>query len=173
MKSKSTPRHYVNNRDLYDALVKYNEKIKESNDLPKIPDYIGICISKICERLSLKPNFSGYTFRDEMVDDGIENCIASIKSFDPSKTENPFAYFTQIAWNAFLRRIAKEKKQTYLKHKNLQHLMLSDVHNTFQIDSNEASDEIIRSFEEKQLTKVNKNVIVTTGIEKFMSGDSE
>lgn len=172
MKIKSPPRHYVNNRDFYEALINYIEKVKVSNDVPILPDYIGLCIIKICERLSTKPNFIGYTYRDDMVADGVENCISAVKGFNPEKSENPFAYFTQIAWNAFLRRIAKEKKQTYLKHKNMQNLFIHEDFGQLQMQSNELSDEIIKSFEEKQLTKISKPVIMV-GVEKFIGIENE
>ena len=108
--SPKVKRHYVNNKDFYEAIVVYKNKFAE-NPNTKIPDYVGQCILAICNKLSTKPNFIGYSFRDEMVADGIENCIASVNGFNPEKSSNPFAYFTQIAWNAFIRRISKEKKK--------------------------------------------------------------
>jgi hypothetical protein len=102
------------------------EKVKhaEENGLPKpiISNYIGECILKIATHLSYKPNFIGYSYRDDMILDGIENCIQYIDNFDPSKSSNPFAYFTQIIYYAFLRRIAKEKKQSYIKGKLIQNM---------------------------------------------------
>ena len=101
--------HYVNNADFLAALVKYRDdckEAKENNKLePKIPDYIGECFLKIAEHLSRKPNFISYTYRDEMISDGVENCIQYFRNFDPDKSKNPFAYFTQIIYYAFLRRI--------------------------------------------------------------------
>ena len=108
--------HYVNNKMMYETMQLYIEKVqiaKNIADQPRIPEYIGECIYLICNKLALKPQFFGYTWRDEMVSDGIENCIIAINNFDPSKSNNPFAYFTMIAWNAFIRRIQKEKKQTH------------------------------------------------------------
>ena len=119
MKNLRPKRHYVNNKDLFEALKDYKIKLIEKPEA-KIPDYIGICIQKICTRLATKSNFIGYSFKDEMISDGIENCIYAVPLFDPNKTDNPFAYFTQISYNAFLRRIAKEKKQSYIKGKLIQ-----------------------------------------------------
>ena len=100
---------------------------EETGDLPPvIPDYVGACLLKIANRLSTKPNFINYTFREEMVSDGIENCINYINNFDPKKSKNPFAYFTQIIYYAFLRRIQKEKKQLYIKHKAIQNFQIFD-----------------------------------------------
>lgn len=167
-------RHYVNNKDLYEAIIQYKKDRSEDISI-NIPNYIGACILKICDRLSTKPNFSGYTYRDEMVSDGIENCVMAINGFDPAKSSNPFAYFTQIAWNAFIRRIAKEKKQTYIKHKNMQHTntfneLTSEDIILLQMKPNEFSTDIIRSFETKiELTKLKKSGI--TGIEKFAALD--
>jgi len=118
--------HYVNNKDFLAAVVEMKEKVKfaEENGLPKpiISNYIGECILKIATHLSYKPNFIGYSYRDDMILDGIENCIQYIDNFDPSKSSNPFAYFTQIIYYAFLRRIAKEKKQSYIKGKLIQQM---------------------------------------------------
>jgi hypothetical protein len=113
--------HYVNNADFLKALKDYKERVKiaQENNQPKpqVNNYIGECILKIANHLSYKPNFINYTYRDEMISDGIENCIMYIDNFNPEKSSNPFAYFTQIIYFAFLRRIQKEKKQTYIKGK--------------------------------------------------------
>ena len=105
---------YVNNADFLAAIVEMRAKKKEAEEkgLPKpiVSNYIGECILKIATHLSYKPNFINYSYRDEMISDGIENCLQYIDNFDPTKSNNPFAYFTQIIWYAFLRRIAKEKK---------------------------------------------------------------
>ena len=113
--------HYVNNKQLLEALIVYREKVAHAkeNDLPKprITNYLGECFLKIATHLSYKPNFVNYMFRDDMISDGIENCVQYIHNFDPEKSKNPFAYFTQIIHYAFLRRIQKEKKQLDIKTK--------------------------------------------------------
>ena len=106
----TTANHYVNNADFLAALVKYRTECatakEENKPEPKIPDYIGECFLKIAEHLSRKPNFISYTYRDEMISDGVENCLMYFRNFDPAKSKNPFAYFTQIIYYAFLRRKA-------------------------------------------------------------------
>jgi DNA-directed RNA polymerase specialized sigma subunit len=113
--------HYVNNKELLEALIVYREKvaIAKEKELPKprITNYLGSCFLKIATHLSYKPNFVNYMFRDDMISDGIENCVQYIHNFDPAKSRNPFAYFTQIIHYAFLRRIQKEKKQLDIKNK--------------------------------------------------------
>ena len=113
--------HYVNNKELLQALIVYREKVADAKekDLPKprITNYLGECFLKIATHLSYKPNFVNYMFRDDMISDGIENCVQYIHNFDPEKSRNPFAYFTQIIHYAFLRRIQKEKKQLDIKTK--------------------------------------------------------
>jgi hypothetical protein len=96
----------------------------ESKGLPSpvIPNYLGECVLKIATHLSYKPNFVNYSYREEMISDGVENCIQYMSNFDPDKSSNPFSYFTQVIWFAFLRRIAKEKKQTYIKGKLIQEI---------------------------------------------------
>jgi hypothetical protein len=117
----SKQKHYINNQDFLAALVDYKSRCAEAEAAnkpkPNIPNYIGECWMKIAEGLSHKPNFINYTYRDEMVSDGIENCLMYFANFDPTKSSNPFAYFTQIIYFAFLRRIQKEKKQLYVKYK--------------------------------------------------------
>jgi len=123
--------HYVNNKQLYETLVKFKDETKKCEEqgkqLPRIPEYVGECIWQIANRLSTKPNFVNYTYRDEMISDGIENCVMVIKNFDPEKSKNPFAYFTQIIYYAFIRRIQKEKKQTYIKHKSLENFAINEA----------------------------------------------
>ena len=113
--------HYINNADFLKALIDYREACdlssQNNKDDPQIPNYIGECFLKIAEHLSRKPNFVSYSFREEMISDGIENCLMYFRNFDPTKSKNPFAYFTQIIYFAFLRRIMKEKKQLYVKYK--------------------------------------------------------
>ena len=113
--------HYVNNKQLLEALIVYRAEVAHAkeNDLPKprITNYLGECFLKIATHLSYKPNFVNYMFRDDMISDGIEHCVQYIHNFDPEKSRNPFAYFTQIIHYAFLRRIQKEKKQLDIKTK--------------------------------------------------------
>lgn len=111
--------HYVNNKEFTAAVAEYNEKVKLAESKGKTPpqmsNYIGECIYKIATRLSTRPNFINYTYRDEMICDAIENCIQYIGNFNVEKSNNAFAYITQICYYAFLRRIQKEKKQVFIK----------------------------------------------------------
>ena len=123
--------HYVNNKELLEALIVYREKvaIAKEKDLPKprITNYLGSCFLKIATHLSYKPNFVNNMFRDDMISDGIENCVQYIHNFDPEKSRNPFAYFTQIIHYAFLRRIQKEKKQLDIKNKIIEKTGFDEV----------------------------------------------
>ena len=107
-------KHYINNPDFLQALIKYKEDVGIDPDT-LVPKYLGGCFLKIANHLSQKPNFRSYTFRDEMVSDGIENCVMYFRNFDPEKSSNPFSYFTQIIHFAFLRRIKLEKKHLSVK----------------------------------------------------------
>ena len=120
--------HYVNNKEFSQAVVDYVTKVREAEaskkPVPVVPDYIGKSFLKICEGLSTKINFNRYTYREEMVMDAVENCLKAIMNYNIDTTTrtglpNAFAYFTQIAFYAFLRRIAKEKKQQDIKWKYL------------------------------------------------------
>jgi len=118
--------HYVNNAEMLEAIKIYKAKLKEAKENetehPRIPEYLGECILKIATRLSHKVNFINYSYRDDMILDGIENCMICMNSFDPEKSSNPFSYFTQVIYFAFLRRIAKEKKQSYIKGRLIQEM---------------------------------------------------
>ena len=107
---------------------------------PPIPNYIGDCFLKIATHLSFKPNFVNYMFKDDMICDGIENCVQYIHNFNPEKSQNPFAYFTQIIHYAFLRRIQKEKKQIEIKNKILEKSGYSEVFEGSMIDGENYSD---------------------------------
>ena len=113
--------HYVNNAQFLEELKKWNEKCREAEEqgepTPQVTNYIGECFLKIANGLSYRPNFINYTYKQEMISDGIENCLQYMNNFDPEKSDNPFAYFTQIIYYAFIRRIQKEKKQMQVKAK--------------------------------------------------------
>jgi hypothetical protein len=130
-KRKKDAEHYVNNKEFLYAIVEYKRlvSLSESDNVqkPRIPHYIGECFLKIATHLSYKPNFVNYMFREDMVSDGIENCVQYINNFNPEKSTNPFAYFTQIIYYAFLRRIAKEKKQLEIKNKILEQSGFDEV----------------------------------------------
>lgn len=162
--------HYINNADFLKALVDYKEKcdLAEQHDKsdPPIPNYIGECFLKIADHLSRKPNFVSYSFRDEMISDGIENCLMYFRNFNPDKSKNPFAYFTQIIYFAFLRRIQKEKKQLYVKYKATEMFGILDEFEMFE-DSDgkmipfqlyDNISEFIHTFEEAKEKKKKKKI---------------
>ena len=121
MNTKTRKEHYVNNKEFLQAMIEYRKMVNKAKreKLPKPPvtDYIGSCFLKIANHLSYRPNFINYTFRDDMISDGIENCLQYLDNFNPTKSNNPFAYFTQIIYYAFVRRIQKEKKQVTIKNR--------------------------------------------------------
>ena len=117
-------KEYVSNKEFLKSIIAYKEKLQQAKEenltKPVIPRYIAECFMKISENLSYKPNFINYMFRDDMIGDGIEDCLKSVHKFNPEKSSNPFAYFTTIVYYAFLRRIAKEKGQQAVKLKILE-----------------------------------------------------
>lgn len=179
-------KHYINNRALLEALIKYRDAVQEAKkngtQLPRIPEYIGECFYKIATRLSTKYKFVNYTYRDEMISDAIENCVAVVNNFDPSKSSNPFAYFTQIISNAFIRRIMKEKKQTYVKYKYMQRVMMDgglasqqDMDELKEIDATYANmdhvNDLIRDYENYVKNTREKTKRAKKGIEKFIEDE--
>lgn len=138
MKNKKGNAHYIDNKEFLAAISEYRTRRLEAeaagDPKPRVTNYLGECMVKIANHLAYKANFVNYTFRDEMILDGIENCITYIDNFDPEKSKNPFAYFTQITYYAFIRRIQKEKKQMdtkyrYIQSIDIQELMDSEQHN--------------------------------------------
>ena len=175
--SEKKPKHYINNADFLAALVEYRKLCDEAKsnakEDPRIPNYIGECFLKIAEHLSRKPNFISYSFRDEMISDGIENCLMYFRNFDPTKSSNPFAYFTQIIYFAFLRRIMKEKKQLYVKYKATQQYGILDEYEMYedseghmkQFQMYDNISEFIHNFEESKRKKKEGKI---KGLEKFI-----
>lgn len=175
--------HYVDNKKFYQAIVDYRaavaDAITHNKQRPRIPEYIGECIYLIANRLATKPNFANYSYKDDMIADGIENCICYIDNFDPAKSDNPFAYFTQIIYYAFLKRLQKEKKQLYIKHKSLENASIYNTSFTpddeengeMRIDpllDNQVMHDFIKSFESDLERKKQKR---KKGLEKFIEGE--
>jgi hypothetical protein len=177
--TKPVKNNYINNGDFLDALISY----KKSCDLaktsgsskPQIPNYIGECFLKIAENLAKRPNFYAYTFKEEMVSDAIENMLMYFENFDPEKSKNPFAYFTQISWYAFVRRIAKEKKQQYIKYKVTESFGALDEGELLELGNGEIKQlevyenmyDFIEKYEETEFKKKPLNE-KTKGVELFM-----
>jgi hypothetical protein len=178
--TKTKSNHYVNNTDFLNALIEYKKQCEaaktEGKPDPRIPNYIGECFLKIAQHLSTKPNFAMYPCRDEMVSDGVENCLMYFRNFDPEKSANPFAYFTQIIYYAFLRRIQKEKKQLYVKYKATERVIIHDGEHMFEdhdgnmkpIELYENISEFIHNFEE---ARKKKKAAKSKGVEKFLVDD--
>jgi hypothetical protein len=140
------PVEYVNNADLLAAIIKYKKQVAEAeacgDEKPPISNYIGECILKIATKLANRPNFINYSYKDDMILDGIENCIMYFDNFDPEKSSNPFSYFTTIIWYAFLRRLDKEKKQSYIKGK----LIRDTTVESFEIQGHDNDDDFQNSY---------------------------
>ena len=149
--------HYVNNKEFLYAIVAYKKDIKDAEEAgqpkPVIPRYIGECFLKIATHLSYKPNFVNYMFREDMISDGIENCVQYIHNFNPEKSTNPFAYFTQIIHYAFLRRIQKEKKQMEIREKIIEKSGYDEV---MHVDDDGGFSSDYNSIKEAVQTKMNQ-----------------
>lgn len=131
IEKKPVPVHYVDNKEFLDALIEYRALVLEAKEKglekPIVSRYLGECFIKISTHLSYKANFINYTFKDDMISDGIENCLTAVEKFDPDRSSNPFAYYTQIIYFAFIRRIQKEKKQTATKYKMLENIDIDQI----------------------------------------------
>ena len=184
MAKKRQKHNYVDNKKFLAEMIEYRTSVIEATsseaERPRVPYYIGDCIMKIATHLSYKPNFINYTFREEMISDGVENCLQYIDNFNPDKSKNPFAYFTQIIYFAFLRRIQKEKKYLYTKYKASENTNLfgetsensgeNGRNYNEKIKYNEWSEEymneFIENFEENKRKRKRK---VVAPLDKFMA----
>lgn len=158
---------FIDNKRLYTDLVRYRSVCEDADrdgkDRPRIPDAIGADLQKIVHRLGLMPNFAKYPFWEEMIDDGLENCIYAVDKFDPDRSTYPFSFFSQVAYNAFIRRINKEKKQLYIKHKLLEQFVVSNMHDVgldqgaVEALDNPYMNELVRKFEATEAAKRDKS----------------
>jgi len=161
MRKTTKKEHYVNNKEFLAAMTEYSKDVNRAkrNKKPKPPvtDYIGSCFLKIANHLSYRPNFINYTFRDDMISDGIENCLQYMDNFNPDKSNNPFAYFTQIIYYAFIRRIQKEKKQIQIKSKLIANTGVENMMDQLQGDDAQYQSQLLdflqRNLKEEEPTK--------------------
>ena len=177
-KSKSNKPHYVNNKEFLGAMVEWNATfdLEKGDEVPPVTNYIAECFLKIATHLSYRPNFINYTYRDEMISDGIENCLQYVKNFNPDKSSNPFAYFTQIIYYAFIRRIQKEKKQTHVRNE----MISKQYYTAFTTMEGDDTGYSVRGFD-PNLMVPNEPVYKTKsseekkkkGLENFMDTDSD
>jgi hypothetical protein len=178
IKNKKQKPHYVDNKKFLEAMVGWREtwpnELKETIK-PPVSNYVGECFLKIATHLSYRPNFINYTYRDEMISDGIENCLQYAQNFNPEKSSNPFAYFTQIIYYAFLRRIQKEKKQTHVRNKIIEKSNYVSF-TTMEGDDNAYTvsgfDPIIMLPDEDVYKPKKKEDKPAKGLEKFMETDT-
>jgi len=130
-KTKAKSNHYIDNELFLQALLEHRQRVQDAKvsgkEPPQISNYLGDCFIKIARHLSYKSNFINYSYKDEMISDAIENCLAVVNNFDPAKSKNPFAYFTQITYFAFVRRIQKEKKQLQTKFRYIDQMDINDL----------------------------------------------
>ena len=180
-RKKVSKLHYVDNAKFLEAMTEYkrdyNLALKNNKELPPVSEYLGSVFLKIAQRLSFRPNFINYTFKNDMISDGIENCLHYIHNFNPEKSNNPFAYFTQIIYYAFIRRIQKEKKQLYIKYKTMQNVeqgsdfdgdanvSIDDYRNSdFKTMVDDFVDNFEKSKKKKQIKKSENNLEMFMGL---------
>jgi hypothetical protein len=184
MEKKKRKDMYVNNKQLLECIVEFKAQLKEAREKgerdPQIPKYAGEAIQKIATRMASMPKFSSYSFKEEMISDAILNCVMYFNSFDPEKSNNPFAYFTTVISNAFIRRIYSEKKNRYIIYKYFDTYMVStDQANLLRDDDNTLIHEpiydniqvYIGEFEQKEAEKKKKKQEMK-GLQKFYDQDT-
>lgn len=162
--------HYVDNKRMYREIVEYRQAKKQAIEAkqtpPVIPAYVGECILKIAKNLASKPNFVSYSFVEEMISDGVENCILYFDGYDPEVSQNPFAYFTQIVYNAFIRRIGKEHKNRYTIYKSFTETYSHDSELWADSEGNQMAptqlydniNNFMNRFEDREINKKNKRL---------------
>jgi hypothetical protein len=186
-KPKKKPNHYVDNAKFLADIVEYKKKVayaaENGLEKPRVSEYIGKCIWLITENLARKPRFMNYSFIDEMKSDAIENCFLYFDNFNPAISQNPFAYFTQIIYYAFHRRISKEEKNRYIIYKKFQESVLDTPDASLMVDGDDNHlisstmydnlNVFIRNFETREQAKKLKRKLKKEGLEKFVGEDDE
>lgn len=184
--STKTKVHYVDNQKFYQEIVAHKKRVEEARQQgtpePRLPNYIGECIWKIATKLACKPCFMNYSYRDEMISDGIENCILYFNDYNPAIGKNPFAYFTQVIYYAFLRRINKEEKNRYIIYKNFQETIINNGHAGQLVDGDDNHivsvnlydniNEFMDRFEKKERVKKEKRKTAKEGLIQFYEEES-
>jgi len=179
MRKKKVTQHYVDNKKFLAEMTKFRAKVIRANEAgrkrPMVTNYIGECFLKIANHLAYRPNFINYTFRDDMISDGIENCLQYMDNFNPEKSNNPFAYFTQIIYYAFIRRIQKEKKQVIVKQKIIENADTEEFLTQLDGDDTQYKNQMIEFLKanqgnvvEEPKTKKQKKKAKQKNLEKFM-----
>ena len=179
MAKKTNKAHYVDNKKFLQAMIEHRDKCRIAEEKgkkkPDVSNYIGECFLKIANHLSYRPNFINYTFRDDMISDGIENCLQYMDNFNPEKSNNPFAYFTQIIYYAFIRRIQKEKKQVLVKQKIIANTDTEEFLTQLDGDDGQYKNQMIEFLKanqgnvvEEPKTKKQKKQEKQKNLEKFM-----
>lgn len=179
---KKSSNHYVDNEKFLEEIIKYKALVAQAREFntekPRASDYIGKCIYLIAVGLSHKPRFINYSFKDEMISDAIENCFLYFDNFNPEISQNPFAYFTQIVYYAFHRRINKEEKSRYIMYKKFQEGVLEtgDAGLLYDNDGNHVVsthmydniNDFIESFERREREKKLKRKQAKEGLQLFV-----
>ena len=179
MKKKKVTQHYVDNKLFLEEMTKFRLRVLKSKESgrrrPMVTNYIGECFLKIANHLAYRPNFINYTFRDDMISDGVENCLQYMDNFNPEKSKNPFAYFTQIIYYAFIRRIQKEKKQVLVKQKIIANTDTDEFLTQLDGDDGQYKNQMIEFLKanqgnivEEPKTKKQKKQDKQKNLEKFM-----
>ena len=179
MRKKKVTQHYVDNKKFLAEMTKFRARVIRAKDSgrkrPMVTNYIGECFLKIANHLAYRPNFINYTFRDDMISDGIENCLQYMDNFNPEKSTNPFAYFTQIIYYAFIRRIQKEKKQVIVKQKIIENADTESFLTQLDGDDTQYKNQMIEFLKanqgnvvEEPKTKKQKKKAKQKNLEKFM-----
>jgi len=179
MRKKKVTQHYVDNKKFLAEMTKFRTRVLKAQDSgrkrPMVTNYIGECFLKIANHLAYRPNFINYTFRDDMISDGVENCLQYMDNFNPEKSDNPFAYFTQIIYYAFIRRIQKEKKQVLVKQKIIENTDTEEFLTQLDGDDNQYKNQMIEFLKinqgnviEEPKTKKQKKKAKQKNLEKFM-----
>lgn len=145
--------HYVNNREFTLALDKYARACKEAEEnnkeLPVMSRYLGESIMRMANRLATSPRFRNYSYREEMISNGVLAAVKYAHRFDGDRFDNGFAYVTQILFSHFIITIKSEKKkyETNLK------LIQNAAAGLFAVDGyEEFIDEHARFIADQKLT---------------------
>ncbi len=173
-------KNYVNNADFLRAVIEYKEQCQnariEGKQRPQMPNYIGHCVIAICEGIARRQNFASYSYLCEMCSDAQVDCINALESFDPNRSQNIFGFVSKVAWNAFIRRIQREKKQAYIKHVSFTQMMglgegCMHFRDTALRKHLDYSQELVDAYDRKinEVKKKKRSSLIEKRLEKFVN----
>jgi len=172
--------HYVDSKLFKEAMIKQVELYKNSEEKPQVTDYIAKCFLDISTHLAYRRNFSGYSYKEEMIMDGVEVCLRYWHNYNPEKGP-PFAYFNRLCWQAFVNRIKKEKHEQKIKGRLILEYSVDSLFEDSDDMESDINNHVIEYIKENSFIDMTEEPVrkkrevpyVRSGVEIFMAEESD